>query len=55
MKKAATGGLVSFVIAAGKSALASLEARVALADHEYLAAATHDFAITVARLGRFQG
>ena len=36
------------------SALARLEARIALADHEYLAAAAHDLAVAVALLGRFQ-
>ena len=34
-----------------RSALARLETRVALADHENLAAATHDLAIAVAGLG----
>ena len=33
------------------SALARLETRVALADHEYLAATAHDLAIAVTGLG----
>jgi len=37
------------------SALTRLEARVALADHEHLAAATHDFAIAMTLLGGFEG
>jgi hypothetical protein len=37
-----------------KSALARLETRVGLADHEYFAAATHDLAIAVAGFGRLQ-
>jgi hypothetical protein len=37
------------------SALASLEARVRLADHEDLAATTDDLAVTVTGLGRLQG
>jgi hypothetical protein len=36
------------------SALTCLEARVALADHEYLAAAANDFAVTVPRFGGFE-
>jgi len=36
------------------SALASLETGVALADHEHLAATTHDLAIAVPRLGGLQ-
>src|SRR3546814_14144430 len=39
----------------GASALARLEARVALADHEDLATATHDLAVAVTGLRRFQG
>jgi hypothetical protein len=37
-----------------RSALAGLEARVALADHENLAAAADDFAIAMALLGGFE-
>jgi hypothetical protein len=37
------------------SALASLETRVRLADHEDLATATDDLAVTVTGLGRLQG
>src|SRR3546814_5032744 len=37
------------------SALARLEPRVALADHEDLATATHDHAVAVTGLRRFQG
>src|SRR5690606_1634671 len=37
------------------SALARLETRVALADHEDLATATHDLAVAVTGLRRFQG
>jgi len=37
------------------SALTRLETRVALADHEHLAAATHDLAIAVTLLGGFEG
>jgi hypothetical protein len=44
----------SCLIARNGSALTSLEARIALADHEHLAAATHDFAVTVALLGGFK-
>jgi hypothetical protein len=36
------------------SALAGLEARVALADHENLAAATDDLAVAMALLGGFE-
>jgi hypothetical protein len=38
----------------GNSALASLEARVALADHEHLATTTHDLAVAVPLLGGFK-
>jgi hypothetical protein len=44
----------SCLIAGNGSALASFEARIALANHEHLAAATHDFAVTVALLGGFK-
>jgi hypothetical protein len=37
------------------SALARLEARVALADHEDLAATTDDLAVAVTGLGRLEG
>jgi hypothetical protein len=37
-----------------RSALASLETGIALADHEDLAATTHDFAVTVTGLGRLE-
>src|SRR5690606_14130694 len=37
------------------SALARLETRIALADHEDLARATHDLAVAVTGLRRFQG
>jgi hypothetical protein len=37
-----------------RSALTSLETRVALADHEDLAATAHDFAVTVTRLRGLQ-
>jgi hypothetical protein len=37
-----------------KLALTSLETRVALADHEHLAATTHNLAVTVPRLGGLQ-
>jgi hypothetical protein len=37
------------------SALASLETRVRLADHEDLATAANDLAVTVTGLGRLQG
>jgi hypothetical protein len=36
------------------SALASLETGIALADHEHLAATTHDLAVAVPRLGGLQ-
>jgi hypothetical protein len=39
---------------APESALASLESRVALADHEHLAATAHDLAVAVPRLGGLQ-
>src|SRR5690606_8881511 len=39
----------------GISALARLETRVGLADHEDLATATHDLAVAVTGLRRFQG
>jgi hypothetical protein len=42
------------LIAAERSALTSLETRVALADHEHLAATTHNLAVTVPRLGGLQ-
>jgi hypothetical protein len=35
-------------------ALARLETRVALADHEHFAAATHDFAVAMTLLGGFE-
>jgi hypothetical protein len=41
------------VCCGASSALARLEARVALADHEYLATTAHDFAVAVARFGGF--
>jgi hypothetical protein len=41
--------------AADRSALARLETRIALADHEYLAAATYDFAVTMALLCGLEG
>ena len=41
-------------IAALESALTSLETGVALADHEHLAATTHDLAVAVPRFGGFQ-
>jgi hypothetical protein len=41
--------------AAGGSALASLETRVALADYERFAATTNDLAVTVPQLGGLQG
>jgi hypothetical protein len=47
-------GPVAAVRPAG-SALASLETRVRLADHEDLATATDDLAVTVTGLGRLQG
>jgi hypothetical protein len=37
------------------SALACLETGIALADHEHLAAAPNDLAVTVPRLGGLQG
>ncbi|KZC22606.1 hypothetical protein RHOFW104T7_17490 [Rhodanobacter thiooxydans] len=37
-----------------KSALASLETGVALADHEHLAATTHNLAVAMPRLGGLQ-
>jgi hypothetical protein len=37
-----------------ESALTSLETGVALADHEHLAATTHNLAVTVPRLGGLQ-
>src|SRR5258706_9390671 len=37
-----------------RSALARLETRVGLADHEDLAATAHDLAIAMARLGRLE-
>ena len=37
-----------------RSALARLETRVALADHEHLAATTHDLAVAMALLGGFE-
>jgi hypothetical protein len=36
------------------SALTSLETGIALADHEHLAATTHNLAVTVPRLGGLQ-
>lgn len=36
------------------SALASFEARVGLADHEYFATAAHDLAVAVTGFGRLQ-
>jgi len=39
---------------AGESALTRFETRIALADHEHLAATTHDLAIAVAGLGGFE-
>ncbi len=53
-KKDRRSGLPSFA-AAGGSALASLEARVALADYERFAATTDDLAVTVPQLGGLQG
>jgi len=38
-----------------RSALASLETRVGLADHEDLATTAHDLAVAVTGLGRLQG
>jgi hypothetical protein len=40
--------------AAPESALAGLETGVAFADHEHLAATTHDLAVAVPRLGGLQ-
>lgn len=51
-QKAAHGGLC--VSLAGKSALARLEARIALANDENLATATHDLAIAMTGLGGFE-
>jgi hypothetical protein len=39
---------------AGRSALTGLETRVALADHEHLAATAHNLAVTVPLLGGLQ-
>jgi hypothetical protein len=36
-------------------ALARLEARIGLADHEHLAATAHDLAVAVATFGRLEG
>jgi hypothetical protein len=42
-------------IAVFRSALARLETRIALADHEYLAATTHDLAVAMALLCGLEG
>jgi hypothetical protein len=49
-------GLFHDFVATGPkdSALTSLETGVALADHEHLAATTHDLAVAVPRLGGLQ-
>jgi hypothetical protein len=36
-------------------ALTRLEARIALADHEHFATATHDFAVAMTLFGGFEG
>jgi hypothetical protein len=43
------------IVESCRSALARLEARIALADHEDFAAAAHDLAIAMTLLGRFEG
>jgi hypothetical protein len=53
IKKAACAAS-SLLIAAEKSALTSLETRIALADHEHFAATAHNLAVTVPRLGGLQ-
>jgi hypothetical protein len=52
-QKAARGGL-SFTCQGASLALTRLEARVGLADHEYLAATADDLAVAVPRLGGFE-
>jgi hypothetical protein len=50
----ATGPFV-FCFGDGDSALARLEPRVGLVDHEHLAATTHDLAVAMAGLRRLEG
>jgi uncharacterized protein (DUF1684 family) len=52
IKKAACAAF--FFTRREKSALTSLETRVALADHEHLAATAHNLAVTVPLLGGLQ-
>src|SRR5688500_5171638 len=54
-KRAAERPFRSSLSANDRSALARLEARVALADHEHLAAATHDLAVAMALLCGLEG
>jgi hypothetical protein len=53
IKKAASQRLFS-IDSCCRSTLTRLEARVALADHEYLAATAHNLAVTVPLLGGLQ-
>jgi hypothetical protein len=51
MQRAAASGPLKIAGVASASALACLETRVALADHENLAATAHDLAVTMPLLG----
>jgi hypothetical protein len=51
----AKAGVFRNLASVGRLALASLETRVGLADHEDLAPAADDLAVAVAGLGRLEG
>lgn len=53
--KAAKSGLAVRQCVRRDLALTRLEARIALADHEHLATAANDLAVTMTGLGRLQG
>jgi hypothetical protein len=54
-KRAASGPFVLNPLQRCRLALARLETRIALADHEDLAATTHDLAVTMALLCGLEG
>jgi hypothetical protein len=53
-KKGRVSGLLAVIALRRISALASLETRIALADHEHLAATAHNLAVAMPRLGGLQ-
>jgi hypothetical protein len=53
-KKGRVSGLLAVIALRPISALASLETRIALADHEHLAATAHNLAVAMPRLGGLQ-